>query len=159
LAVNTYTLTTTQNSFSRSANTTPYIANTIVSGGSVLAVPIPDRPFFLRRLQINFSAFNAGTNPTIRTHFFLTDPTGGSFVANDAGTPNFAGLFASYEGFVDTQVLASNGIGSGDGANTLSLVYPTTADGVLYCLLETRTAFTPTSAAIVRVKIYTEAAN
>lgn len=159
MAVNTYTLAVTQNEFTRAANATPYLANTIVSNGSVLAVPIPDRPFYLRRIQINASTFNSGTNPVIRLHMFSTDPTGGSFVVADAGTPNFTGLFSSYEGFKDTTVVHLNGVGSGDAGGTSTLVLPKTSAGVIFCLLETRTAYTPTSAAIYRVKFYTESAN
>ena len=80
-------------------------------------------------------------------------------MTTDAGTLNFAGLFASYEGFIDIVVVANNGVGSGDATNTATLILPNTNDGVLYGILETRAGFTPTSASTYRVKIYTEYAN
>lgn len=157
MAVNAYTITPYQNSFTRSANTTPYVANTVLSGGSVVQLPIPDRPFFLRRLQISTNVLNA--SHTIRVHFFAADPTGGSFVAADAGTLNFAGLFNTYEGFLDVATFGINGITTGDVATNLNYVLPNTSTGLLYLLCETRTAFTPVASTIYRIKAYTEAAN
>lgn len=157
MAQSAYTLTSFSNTFTRPANTTPYVANTIISNGSILVLPIPDRPFFLRRLQVNTSVSNP--SHTFRIYFFTSDPTGGSFVVADSGTPNFTGLFNTYEGFLDISLNSTTGLNTGDINNNASFVLPSTPTGTLFLLCETRTAFTPVSATVYRVKAYTETAN
>jgi len=137
------------NTFTRPADTTAYAVNDIIANstaaGSVtpMAVTVARETGgkgAIREVKIEKAGPAAAT---IRAHFWKTSPTVST--AGDNGPLDAKTTKAGYLGYIDVILQSFSDGASGKGLGEL---YFDLAPGVtdVYCLLEARTVFTPTSA-------------
>jgi hypothetical protein len=144
-------------SFTRPADTTAYASGDLVANsvtaGSVVPLTIQmartiNLPTVINRVRLLKSGTSV-TNASFRVHFYRDTPT----VTNgDNGA--WLSTHSHYIGSVDVTVDKAFSDGAkGTSAGYLGLIVEPSGSASIYCLLEARAAYTPTSAEVFTVTL------
>lgn len=142
------------NTITRPADTTAYASGDLVANSTTAGSVTPftifvpyGRGLILQRAELKRSATSV-TNATFRLHIYKDSPTcangdNGAWSTTRSGYQGFVDIVGTGQAFTDSAVASGIFV---NNALTWPLVLYTDKDQKLYCLLEARGAYTPSSA-------------